>query len=196
MYALYVLLNVYVCLEIGVARALLYLVTDLLAAIATNVLLLLLLVLALGVPSIIIFVVLALVLAKLTARSVFGTLAAAPPHLAAPVTLMRPTRPVVVLLLEVLLAALFADLLVVLSSESSILQLRNALLHLVALHLELLALLSHLLKLSNELLDALLLFLDVGFCCVELVLHLRCEELLLLLESGPARSHLLQVVPR
>lgn len=56
---------------------------------AANILLLLLLVLPLWVTSVIILIVLALMLTELAAGSVLGCLAAAPPHLATPVALMR-----------------------------------------------------------------------------------------------------------
>ena len=93
---------------------------------------------AVGVPTLVLIVLFAFMLTELTTKGLLGILAAAPPHLTAPLTLMSPARPVIVLLLEIFLSALLTDLLIVLNPESTVLQLCDSLFHLVTLHLKLL----------------------------------------------------------
>lgn len=96
-------------LEVGVARAVLDAVPELLAADAAHVLLA-----ADGVVgAALIFVLLlvfALVLAEFAAGLFLAPLSAAPPHFAAPLGLVRAARPVVVFLLDVLVLAVLARL--------------------------------------------------------------------------------------
>lgn len=60
--------------------------------------------------EIVVVVIQSNVFGKLATRLVFDSLTATPPHLAAPLGLMRATRPVEVLLLEVFDLAVIADL--------------------------------------------------------------------------------------
>lgn len=88
--------------DVGVARALVHGVADLLAAVTPEVLEVLLLgLLGIGVRRLVLVVVLALVLAYLATIRLLGRLATTPPHLSvvAPLRLMRLARPVEVLLL-------------------------------------------------------------------------------------------------
>jgi hypothetical protein len=103
---------------------------DFLAAVASDIFeMLLLLLLAIRISSLVLIVVLTFVLANFAAIILLLGLAAAPPHLSvvAPLRLMGFAGPVEVLLLKVFSCALLANLLVILDSETLILDPLNPL---------------------------------------------------------------------
>ena len=96
---------------VRVSWAVLYLMTNLLATSAAHILVASLLVLGMICGLLFILVViLRLVSAILATRGLFAGLAAAPPHLATVVALMRAAAPIVIFFLVVLFATLFARL--------------------------------------------------------------------------------------
>lgn len=94
--------------DVRVPSALVDGMASLFAACATNILLALLLLTVLVLIQVVIFVVLRLVHTELAPGLFLTDLAAAPPHFAAVLTLVLPARPVEVLLLAVLFAAILA----------------------------------------------------------------------------------------
>jgi len=109
-HALEVVALVLLGLEVGVSRALLDCVPELLAAVTLRVLEDTLLVLDFVAGVFVIVVFFRLVLGKLAPWLVSAPLTAAPPHLSTELVLMGPARPVEIFLIFVFLAAEFAHL--------------------------------------------------------------------------------------
>ncbi len=126
----------------------------LLAAEAPHILvfqILIVVILAISLFNIIfILVLLTEVLRKLTPRSVLRGLAAAPPHFPAKFGTMRPTRPIIVLLLEVLFTAKLANLLINVV-VATVFEFLDSLAHFISFILEHLYHLVSFLKLFQEL---------------------------------------------
>ena len=99
--SLYVMFWIMACFDVRIPRTLLYLVSYLLAAVASHILKLLQISLlcSIRVSPLIFVIFFTFMLAKFTSRRLLRVLAAAPPHLTAPFTLMSSARPVVILLL-------------------------------------------------------------------------------------------------
>jgi len=109
--ALELLIGLLAGFDVGVARAVLYGVTNFFTTEAAHILFALLAVAIVVVVHVvlIIFIILGLVRAELTATRVLARLTAAPPHLTAVLALMNRTTPLEVLFFVVLLSALFAS---------------------------------------------------------------------------------------
>lgn len=178
---------------VRIPRTLLYLVPYLFAAVAPHILELLLIRLlgSLGVCSLVLIILFALMLAEFTPRGLLGVLSAAPPHLATPLTLMSPARPVVVLLLKVLFSALLTNFLIVFYSEASVLELGDALLHLVSLHLKLLRLLDSAFQVLFCLIEVCCEARDLRLLLIRFLLHLSGEDLFVHEKFLSALTHLL-----
>ena len=156
--SLHVLLRFSFRLKVWISWALFDSVTDLLATETSYIPELFgLILLVLLLPGVILIILLALVLADLAPLGLLGCLAAAPPHLARVLARVRATRPVIILLFQVLLAALFAYLLVVLDPEPLVLELLYPLLELDALELRTPGSLGDLLEVAPQLVDLLVL---------------------------------------
>lgn len=171
------ILCVYARPDVGVSGALFNSVARLLAAETLLVDFLLLVVIHL--LFLFFLLLFALVLAELATGLLLGRLTAAPPNFARVLTLMRPATPVVVLLLDVVFAALLANLLRYVEPAPPHLELLDAFLHLLLLqHDALLFFLEQGLLLEDDV-DFFLAALDLAFHLIDLLLESVHHGLLL-----------------